>query len=286
MEIDTKIAIVILNYNTADDCRKCISLLKKQQGVEVGILVVDNASRPDQVERITTVCDDEQVTLIRNYENRGYSAGNNIGLRYATDKGYQYALIMNPDMEIRQPEYLRQMVKCISEDDKIAVIGSDILNVEGNHQNPLREIRYFEELLWPLELIIKSKRKGGMYVEDFTHSRYCEKLLGCCLMVRMSFAREMDFLDENTFLYCEEAILAKQVRKKGMKMYYLSDIQAFHNHVSVEKGDPVKRMGIFLRSRYYYLEMYSGYSRFPRKLLCYSRHLQLYLYRFFKKCSR
>ena len=50
-----KIAIVILNYNSSHDCRKCIRFLQRQEGIETEIVVVDNCSRSDDrnvVERL------------------------------------------------------------------------------------------------------------------------------------------------------------------------------------------------------------------------------------------
>ena len=36
-----KIAVIILNYNSSDDCRKCISYLKRQEHIETEPVVVD-----------------------------------------------------------------------------------------------------------------------------------------------------------------------------------------------------------------------------------------------------
>ena len=100
-----KIATIILNYNSSADCRKCIGFLKAQQGVELEIVVVDNCSRDDERKAVETLCKEQGCTFIANNENKGYNAGNNVGLRYAAEKGYEYALIANPDMEFPQTDY-------------------------------------------------------------------------------------------------------------------------------------------------------------------------------------
>ena len=112
------IPIIILNYNSSTDCSKCISFLKQQKEVEVEIVVVDNCSREDDVKTLRKLCSKQQCTLIENHENRGYNAGNNIGLRYAAQKGYKYALIANPDMEFPQKDYLAKMVAKMEEEDR------------------------------------------------------------------------------------------------------------------------------------------------------------------------
>ena len=106
-----KVALVILNYNSSGDCRKCIADLKLQTGVEMEIIVVDNCSRDDDRLVVETLCEDSGCTFIANPENCVYNAGNNIGLRYAAEKGFEYAMICNPDMQFPQRDYLEKMAK-------------------------------------------------------------------------------------------------------------------------------------------------------------------------------
>ena len=274
-----KIAVVILNYNTSKDCQKCISYIKQQQGIETTIIVVDNCSAQEDFDKLTDVCANEEITLIRNEENRGYSAGNNIGLRQAARLGFEYALIINPDMELHPTDYLQRVVEKMHSNSKIVVAGTDIVNAEGNHHNPMRETKYAEELFWFTELIKNKVCRRQWYLMDHKQSGYCEKLSGCCFAIRISFLQQIGFLDEHTFLYCEEPILAKQVQQQQAKMYYMADIQAFHNHIKSEKGNPAKRMAIFAASRAYYWNTYSGYSRFAVGLLKLSRSLHRVLFK-------
>lgn len=283
MRILKKVATIILNYNTSEDCQKCISYIKQQQEIEATIIVIDNCSSKEEFEKLSKLCADSDITIIRSNENRGYSAGNNIGLRYAAERGFEYVMILNPDVELFQHDYLEKMVAKMESDNKIAVLGTDIESVKGNHQNPLREIGFWEELCWFYELLPNIRSKGMLYATGYNISGYCEKLSGCCFLIRMSFAQQIFFLDECVFLYCEEPILAKQVQKSGMKLYYMSNLQAFHNHKKSEKGNPVNRMRLFAESRHYYLKTYSGYSPFSVSLLRFSRLSQLFLYRMFKK---
>ena len=133
-----KVSIIILNYNSSADCRKCIGYLKQQKGVELEIIVVDNCSRKSDCEIIKELCEEHGCTFIANKENRGYSAGNNIGLRYAAEHGYEYAVIVNPDMEFPQSECFQKLVDLMEKDKTIAVCSSDIVtpDINGVHQNP------------------------------------------------------------------------------------------------------------------------------------------------------
>ena len=94
-----KVPVILLNYNSSADCCKCVADLKRQEDVELEIIIVDNCSRKEDASAVEQLAAEQGCTFIAAKENRGYNAGNNIGLRYAANKGYKYALIANPDME-------------------------------------------------------------------------------------------------------------------------------------------------------------------------------------------
>ena len=261
-----KVAIILLNYNSSSDCRKCVSFLIHQKAVKFEIIIVDNCSREEDRIEAEKLCQEIGCTYIQASENRGYNAGNNIGLRYVVQNGYEYAMIANPDMEFPNDNYLAEMVKKMDEDENIAVCASDIIAPDGYHQNPMRECSYFEELFWPVT-ILRNRKNKIWFLEDFAKSGVCEKVSGCCFVIRLSFVKKINYFDENVFLYSEEPILAKQVEINKYKMDYMSNIQAVHRHIKSEKGDPKKRMKMSMVSRWYYLTHYSGYSRLMLFLL-------------------
>ncbi len=269
------VAVIVLNYNSSSDCRKCVSFLKKQRGVELEIVVVDNCSRTDDVEQLRQLCNEQDCTLIENHENRGYNAGNNIGLRYAAEKGYKYALIANPDMEFPQEDYLARIVAKMEEDSNIAVLGTSIVDAKGLCQNPLDFVSFWSEFLWPIEMLkYKKSHKSLSTVIGCTQSGYCHIVSGCCFCIRMSFAKQIGFFDENVFLYCEEPILAHQVKVAGMKEYYMSEVMAIHKHISSTKGNPHARMILLCKSRDYKNKYHSDYNTFQVMLLRLSSDLR------------
>lgn len=271
-----KIAVIILNYNSSADCRKCIGFLSQQENVELEIIVVDNCSRPDDRELLRGICLDANCTLLENRENCGYNAGNNIGLRYAAGKGYCYAMITNPDMEFVNRDYLARLLECFRLDYSIVSVGSDITGIDGTHQNPMRRDGNWRESFGWLAGIFSGKRKKRDTNLDFQTSHYANKISGCCLMVRMDFVRSIGFFDEGTFLYCEEAIWARQVETAKKRIYYVADTYAIHAHFPAAKGNPVKRFNQWKRSRLYFIKKYSG-DRLPGRLVSY---LSVYVYTF------
>ena len=253
-----KVPVILLNYNSSADCRKCVADLKRQESVELEIIIVDNCSREDDAHAVKELAAEQDCTFIAAKENRGYNAGNNIGLRYAAEKGYKYALIANPDMEFPQRDYVSQLIQVMLEKPDVVVCASNILGVNHERQNPWSFSAWWMDvpLLASLSVVLGLSQRLLPPC-----SGYCDIVNGCCLLVRMDFIRCMGFFDEQVFLYCEEAILGKQVQRLGRKIFYLHETHAIHHHIESAKGSFQKRYKVFWKSRWYYLKNYSGFNR-------------------------
>jgi len=87
-----KTVAIVVSYNGMlfiDNCLK--SLLDEVDE----IVVVDNNSSDATVNHIEN--NYPAVTLIKSVQNLGFGKGNNLGLRYAYEKGYDYFLLLNQD---------------------------------------------------------------------------------------------------------------------------------------------------------------------------------------------
>lgn len=283
-----KIAIIILNYNSSADCCKCINFLKQQQGVDTEIIVVDNCSLEEDRKAVEIICKENDCTFIANNENKGYNAGNNIGLRYAAVKGYEYALIANPDMEFPQTGYIAALLAKMQEDKDIVVCGSDIIGADGIHQSPMgKEGNWRNSFGW-IKDILRRKKQGEAYdfIDNYKESHYCHKVSGCCFMIKTAFLEQINFFDEKVFLYCEEAILSRQVEIAGKKMYYLATAQAVHRHVKSEKGNPMKRFKTWGKSRCYFIDHYSQDSWIGKQIAKLSMKMYVLAFVIYNKLKR
>src|SRR3990167_562820 len=91
-----KVAINILNYNGLENTLECIESIRrlKQENFIINIMVIDNNSSDDSVEVLSKI---KGINLIRNNKNLGYSGGNNVGIKYALEKGADLILLLNND---------------------------------------------------------------------------------------------------------------------------------------------------------------------------------------------
>ena len=92
-----KIAVVLVNYNGLSDTLDCIDSLYKST-VPLKVIVIDNASKDDETYFVSQKYPD--VKVFRQEENLGFAGGNNIGIRWALDNGYEYIALLNNDTVI------------------------------------------------------------------------------------------------------------------------------------------------------------------------------------------
>lgn len=269
-----KVSAIILNYNSSDDCKTCLSYLRKQDYHNLSIIVVDNKSTKEgESDRLKEICCHGEKLIL--YEsNHGFSAGNNVGLRAAAEDGTDWMLVINPDVELRDPHYISYVMEQLPDWPHAAIVGTNTLLPGGKKQNPMREVYLWEEILWPLEMLSQKLGKWNGY-RSKDETGYCEKVSGCCFFISKEFLLENNYLDENVFMYCEEPILGKCVLKRGYKELYIKEVTANHEHYSHRKEwKSGTKMPLFLKSRIYYIKNYSGYGGIGKYLAIFSRYIQ------------
>ncbi|MCQ2377707.1 MAG: glycosyltransferase family 2 protein [Victivallaceae bacterium] len=280
-----KVAAVILNYNSADLCKKCIGDLLLQTNVDLEIVVVDNASRPDDCEKVRALCEERNCTFLAAESNRGYNAGNNIGLRYAAEKGFPYSLICNPDMEFPNRDYLQILVSEMEKDARTAVCGSDIRTPEGIHQSPRRyeESPWYRSFDWIGDIFKRNRSDVPDWIENPETSRFCRGVNGCCLLLRTACLQETGFFDERVFLYGEEAILGRQVELAKWKIYYTASTFAVHHHRKSRENYFAMNNRHWCHSRLHYIKYYSGYPWYGKLFAAFSIRVYFFMLNFSKR---
>ena len=275
-----KVAAVILNYNSLNDTLNCVAQLQKQTGVELFVIVVDNqSSNESEVCLLRKICEGGNCLFMSAERNRGYNAGNNLGLRYAVSNGYQYVLIANPDMVFPQVNYVSTLVQAMEKDKNVVVAGSDIIDAAGYHQNPIAFFpeKFRDNFSWIRNLFVKDPLVKLQWNSNPEHTTYCSVLNGCCLLLRSDFLMQIGFFDERIFLFGEERILGKQVEMLGKKMLYEGHCQAMHNHKRSKEGSQITRFGYLKQSELTFIRIYSGYSSWKKWLLLAAVQLKYFL---------
>ncbi|MBU1039183.1 glycosyltransferase family 2 protein [Patescibacteria group bacterium] len=225
------LSIIILNYKTGGLVRQCLrGVIEAELKLDYEILLVDNHSQDDS---LSWVQDNyPTVRTISLPVNRGYSAGNNEGIRRAKGK---YLLILNPDVTIFAGS-LERLVAFMENNPTVGLAGPRLNNPDGSLQYsaysfpnfwlPLIRRTWLRHLGWFKPLLRKYQ------LMDWSHqdNQPVDWLLGACLIARAAAVEQVGLLDERFFLYVEDTDWCRRFWQKGWQVYYAADVELVHFH--------------------------------------------------------
>lgn len=269
-----QVAIVILNYNSWEDTLEEIRTCNEILGVKnFDIIVVDNCSPNNSAERLQEESLNKGFVFIKSNINRGYAAGNNIGLRYAFDKGYTHALILNNDIIINNSDLILKLISVFKAEKSVAVVNPDIYSPDGYLFNRDSIKPTFYDYTFGL----LNYRKKGRNIEDKKGYGYVYRPQGCCMLVDLKKLKDIDYFDEKTFLYYEEPILAERLLLKGYLCVCCTTVSIIHNHSKTVKSVLNKKKIIKMKndSFSYYLRKYRHYNPVAIFVCCLFNTLKL-----------
>lgn len=260
------IGIVILNYCSWDDTRRCVqSISDHPLKVPYQVVVVDNAS-PNQPEKNwEQFLKEYNVEYVANTENRGYNAGNNIGIKRALELGCREILISNSDVRYEEGA-IQTMWEYLQQHPKVGIVGPKILNAEGQ----LQKVHLFQKTGMKEKYQMRTRanvffrKKLAAYFgldKDYEHIEKVYAVLGCCLMMSKECVEKVTPFDEHPFLYEEEFMLGMQMEEAGLETMYLPQAVIEHLHGGSTQNVKAFSFAHMIRSEIYYCREYLHASK-------------------------
>ena len=191
-----KVAAVVVLYNPDNNVLSNINSYIDQ--VE-RLFAVDNSDKPNSV-LVEKIKLNSKIEYISNNGNVGIAAALNIGVKKATEEGFEYLLTMDQDSEA-SPLLVSNLLECFSVDSNVA-IGAPLLY----HPDSRSVIRDFNE---PCEKVFTVWTSGSLL-----NLNICEKAGG--------FKEEL-FIDYVDHEFC------LRINKMGYKVYVCNKAKLKHN---------------------------------------------------------
>ncbi|MCE4225050.1 glycosyltransferase family 2 protein [Methylobacterium sp. C25] len=223
------VSIIIVNWNTCDVLRGCLSSIFEQTtDISIEVIVIDNASCDGSVEAVST--EFPAVTLIANHENRGFAAANNQGIRISRGR---HVLLLNPDTVILDAAITR----CVAFADvrpDIGVVGCKVFTDEDTVQ----QTGFAFPGPWNLFLVLsglgrcfpKSRIFGrpelGWWDRDSELD--LDVVSGMFMLVRREAIEQVGLMDERFFVYAEEADWCYRFAKAGWRRVFTPTARILH----------------------------------------------------------
>jgi len=241
------IVFIVTNYNNTKYTESMIKSLEKVKGLTFALVVVDNASTDEEIEKLDklAVSESNSLVIIKSKKNVGYFEGLNIGIRYVRAELplVDNYVIGNNDLEFPEA-FADQLEVSKAVLDKYPVVSPNINMLDGTPQNPhvISAISKKREFIY--DLYHSSYIMAGIIlrVAKLTH-RFTDRKdeqqhavaqeiyqgYGACYILGANFFEYFSELVCPTFLMYEEFFLAKQLDEKGFKTYYEPKIQVMHH---------------------------------------------------------
>lgn len=222
-----KVNIIVLNYNGRDCIKKCLASLFCSPYPNFEVVVVDNNSTDGSLELAKQ--NFSRATFIKNEQNLGFSAGNNVGIKYSLEKMAEYVLLLNNDTEVEK-NCLNQLVKCALANKEVGILSPLIFASEG------KEVWFSGgKIDW---LRMKTAHNRELLGSDFSDSDF---ISGCAMLVRAEVFAKIGLLDEDFFLYWEDADFSVRAKKAGFSLLISANAHVRH----FEKSEETKKNKVY-----------------------------------------
>jgi len=225
------LSIVIVSYNTKDFLIKCLASIEETaKDFTYEIVVVDNASTDGTVDEISDIRY-QDIKIIKNKENLGFSKANNIGIRKTNGR---YVLFLNADT-IVYPITLKTMIDFMDKNKDAGAATCKLQMPSGKiddatHRGfptPWNSFCHFSGLS---KIFPKVKLFGGYNLSylDLSKTHEIDALAGAFMMVRKIAGNKVGWWDEDYFFYGEDLDFCYMLKQKGWKIYYVPEVSILH----------------------------------------------------------
>lgn len=215
------LSIIIVNYKTSELVESCITSLKKLLGDKIGkdieIIVVDNHSGDEEIEKLQKLRDKEGFKLLTSKINIGFGAGCNFGTTISQGK---YLLFLNSDTS--SPFGIFEMTQFMEKENP-GILGGRLINENGKYEKSAGN--FFNLINLFLMLFVGNDR-----IVRFSPNSYrkVDFVSGGFLMVKKEDFEKLKGFDEDYFMYMEDMDLCFRASKIGIATYFYPQASVIH----------------------------------------------------------
>jgi hypothetical protein len=219
-----KLSIIIVSYNTSELTLACIkSIFKYKPEFDFEVIVVDNGSSDGTVSSIRhPELISGSLSLIQNKTNLGFSKANNQGIKKARG---EYILLLNSDTEVTK-DSIDNLVNFAENNNNAGAVVPRLLNEDGS----IQKYFYKAPTLW------RAIKQYWLHIDNEMDPYYpkvrspveVEAAVMAAFLITPKALQKIGLLDERYFFYYEDLEYCRQLRKNGLKIYYLPDVKITH----------------------------------------------------------
>lgn len=213
-----RVSVVVLMWNQGLMTLRCLqSLVNRSDYSNLEIILVDNDSKAEESAIVTNWLDihsDLKIKYVRNSDNLGFAAGNNVGLSEATG---DYLVILNNDTEV-SPGWIWRSLKHFYRNRDLGILGPSTNNCGNEGRVKLRG----NPNDWLSEVVPRFNFRIPHLIEVDTAAFFCvfipRKVFEEVGMISTEYGRG----------YFEDDDYCRRVQKLGYKVGIARDVYVHH----------------------------------------------------------
>ena len=212
------ISVVVVNWNTRDLLRECLtSLYRELDDLDAEVLVVDNASTDGSAAMIRQ--EFPSALLLANSANVGFARANNQAFRHCTGT---HVMLLNPDTVV-EPGAVHAMLDRLQSRHAIGLIGPKITHPEGRlailhagEQPSILTVACHFTGLSRLFPRVPSLRGLNLFIGEHD-DQPCRVgwLSGACVVSRREVLETVGGFSEQWFMYAEDMEWCQRITEAG-----------------------------------------------------------------------
>ncbi|NJM81622.1 MAG: glycosyltransferase family 2 protein [Tabrizicola sp.] len=223
-----EVSVVIVNWNTEDLLRGCLRSIREQTNLPHEVIVVDNASRDGSAAMVRA--EFPETILIANTENKGFAAANNQGLRIARGSS---VLLLNPDTLVLD-HAIDTMQGWLDRHPQVGCVGCQVLEGPDVIQRTcFADPTFLNSLIIEFGLmrlghVVPFFGRPWYVTWDRKSEREVDVVSGMFMLVPKAVVDKVGLLDEEFFVYSEEADWCRRIRDAGYTCVFAPEAQIIH----------------------------------------------------------
>jgi GT2 family glycosyltransferase len=174
----------------------------------------ENGGNPEYESRLTLLSSSSKLVIIKNNYNLGFSAGNNVGIKYCLKHNADFIWLLNNDTVNQNSQILNYFLKYSSDD---SLCSSLIRN-------------YYTKDIWysggKISFFIGGPKHITKKLKSFVNKT--DFITGCNLFVPTKHFLKLGLLDERFFLGMEDCAFSYKLKKSGYCLKILDIDSVYH----------------------------------------------------------
>ena len=244
------VSVIVVNWNGEEYLGECLRSLRGQTFSDFEVILVDNGSTDRSVEHVQANFGG-WVRILKNAQNKGFSGGNNRGIREACGK---YIVLLNNDARA-DAHWLEELVKIAEENPRVGMLACKIYLQEKS-----KILDNAGHLIYPDGL---NRGRGRLEVDHGQYEKLEEVFFpsGCASLYRRTMLEEIGPFDEDFFAYGDDTDIGLKGRLAGWKCLYVPQAVVYHRYsrssgsYSPLKAFYVERNRVWIAIKYFPLSL-------------------------------